>query len=601
MNKFTNYVRYIALIAASIFCAISILKGTIESQRITGENISGDSITYPTLKSNDSSIVESRNLFKIPKPECLSNQNVRCRFDDVGQYLESAAKFTMINPQSDAIPEYRRIAPSMANNKTYLLNRRDFGPPDASQTGLVDYNPTIVPLASDWDEKLLDYVSGRYHPDISDEEADKVKYMYVSRSSNHHDCGNNGMRKGGHTAKDQSYLSIALLDENLQPIVGASASVLPNYFMFPRQYKKASGNLFQDYYLYVARSSKANPKKDQIFLYASDSKSYMFPMDLRRVPKATNSALDWNTKINNDPVPMIAEKGSSPDFFYGTGLQVRFIDCSKHGFFPFYGGFYSVDWKKNYHFFEIPDPDGVNGLSTFMELRPHWVRSTRKVNFYADNFHKDTDWMLVINGTYVGGRKRDDSKDFVNTWHRKVEKRESFSAREDTRWQYQFIDQGRGTACCVDIDIEPDSNETYKVGISHATTETRGYVSRFYAFSTKAPNFPLVALSGPFCFGSLNIKNDKNAGEMVSLAQNPGKLNDNITWYDCPHVTFASGITEYQKDKEYVIISYGVSDCYSRSIVVPKRRIIELLIGSFSQIREGTTAILEQRKEKMII
>jgi len=50
--------------------------------------------------------------------------------------------------------------------------------------------------------------------------------------------------------------------------------------------------------------------------------------------------------------------------------------------------------------------------------------------------------------------------------------------------------------------------------------------------------------------------------------------------YDCPEVTFASGITNLVgHGDDYVVVSYGVDDCYSRSIVVRKARIEMLLLA----------------------
>jgi hypothetical protein len=57
----------------------------------------------------------------------------------------------------------------------------------------------------------------------------------------------------------------------------------------------------------------------------------------------------------------------------------------------------------------------------------------------------------------------------------------------------------------------------------------------------------------------------------------------------CPLITFASGMTEMiGRDGNNVIITYGVDDCYSRSIIVPKKKIELLLLG---QVQDGATAV----------
>ena len=514
------------------------------------------------------------------RPSCFDH-GTPCKFDEVGKYLEGAALFTIMHKQSDAIPNHRRIPPSMASNATYIASRRSLGPANGSMTALFEYNPTLLPLNSELDEKLLDYLTGRYHPDITDEEANKVKYLSISRAANLHGC-TGGNRKNGQPTKEQSYLNLVLLDADLQPIPDASGALLPFYILFPKCYEAETLSAFQDYQIIAARSTKGNRKKDQLFMTASDRKTSIFPIDIRRVLGPTNDAKGWNTKMKSKPVPMIPEEGDSPDFFYGKGLQVRFMDdiAPKNRSLgtgcKYDLNYHSMDWKKNYHVFDVPDVHGSGeNPTTYIELRPHWTRMTRKINFYADQFIKYEDWELVPNGTFANfwndGRRSE--TDAQANQYKGGEPPEQFSPPKNTDWDAS-VGFGRGTACCVDFDF--GNNENFKVGISHSTTEGRGYVSRFYAFDLRAPKFLVVATSGPFCFGGLNNDTDINS-ETHYFPPQKSKLNATYAFYDCPSVTFASGITEYHADKNYVVISYGVNDCYSRSIVVSKERIIEFL------------------------
>jgi hypothetical protein len=511
----------------------------------------------------------------MPRPSCFDDGKL-CRFDDIGKYLEDASKFTIIHAPTDAIPNRRRIPSSMANNATYIASRHNSGPKDGSQTSLADYNPTLLPLNSDLDDKLLDYLTGRYHPDITNEEADRAKYLLISRASNLHNCGLS-MRRLNRTVNEHSYLSLALLDDNLQHIPGASASVLAYQALLPECIEKSYLSPFQDYQIIAARSTIGNKKKDQLFMMASDVKTVITPIDIRRVPRPTNDAKGWNTKIKSKPIPMIQQKDDEFSIlFYGTGLQVRFMENirpPKVKSCVTILAYNSFDWKKNYHVFDIPDPDGKGAMLTYTELRPHNIRKTRKVNFYSDKFDRLGDWELVPNGTiHLKKDGKRDVNDIQTNQFRGGEPSQQFDAIKGV---VMPLMSGRGTACCVDIDL--GQNQTFKVGISHSTTDSRGYISRFYAFDLRPPRFLIVAMSGPFCLGGLNSDSDINADLQIFPMPDTRHLHASNITFECPAVTFASGITEYQADKNYVVISYGVNDCYSRSIVVPKQRIIEFL------------------------
>jgi hypothetical protein len=514
------------------------------------------------------------------RPSCFDNDGATCAYDEVGKYLGSASIFSMIHKPSDAIPQHRRIPASMGSNTSFIIARRMEGPKDGSLTALVEYNPTLLPLTSDMDQKLLDYLTGRYHPDISDEEANKVKYLSIARSSNLHCCGG-GFRKNGNPTKEQSYLSLSLLDEHLEPIPNASCAVNTYKALLPDCYAREELSPFHDYQIIAARSTEGNAKKDQLFMIASNVFSVILPLDIRRVPGPTNDAINWKTKISSNPVPMIpstlSEKTESlPDLFYGYGLQVRFMTnivppnvtrCVR------ILKYNAMDWKKNYHVFEVTDSNGTT--STYMETRPHRFRSTRKINFYAKQFEKYGDWELVPNGTFENVIKdgKRDTRDVQVNMFKIGEPKEQFQSPHEFSAATR---QGRGTACCIDISF--DGNITLKVGISHFVTPNRNYLSRFYAFDLKPPRFLLVALSGAFCFERMNGITDHNSETQIFTSPDKHsflKVSDTV--YDCPSITFASGITEYQADKNFAVISYGVHDCYSRSIVVSKERIKELL------------------------
>ena len=133
---------------------------------------------------------------------CIANHEF-CRPDDIGMFLEHKLT-TILHPPLQVVPSSRRIAASMANDNDYILKRRGTGPSNGTGTVLAEYNPTLLPLyynkidgsglSSHLDDRLMDWITGRYHDEISNEEADEVKYIKVERSTNHHSC-TSGLRK----------------------------------------------------------------------------------------------------------------------------------------------------------------------------------------------------------------------------------------------------------------------------------------------------------------------------------------------------------------------------------------------------------------------
>eukprot|EP00979_Chaetoceros_neogracilis_P005555 scaffold1014_cov274-Chaetoceros_neogracile.AAC.1 len=145
-------------------------------------------------------------------------------------------------------------------------------------------------------------------------------------------------------------------------------------------------------------------------------------------------------------------------------------------------------------------------MLTYTELRPHNTRMTRKVNFDTDKFDRLGDWELVPNGTiHLKKDGKRDVNDIQANQFRVGEPSQQFDAIKGVVMPRM---SGRGTACCVDIDL--GQNQTFKVGISHFTTDSRGYISRFYAFDLRPPRFLIVAVSGPLCLGGIEQRFEPN-------------------------------------------------------------------------------------------
>lgn len=115
-----------------------------------------------------------------------------------------------------------------------------------------------------------------------------------------------------------------------------------------------------------------------------------------------------------------------------------------------------------------------------------------------------------------------------------------------------------------------------KLGISHFVVRPLTYLHRFYVFLPEKP-FQVVQVSTLFCLGHMKQSDLNSEKHWLSWAQhtfNPrqAKIGEDENVYDCPELTFASGITNMIGHRDnYVIISYGVDDCYSRSIMLTFR------------------------------
>jgi len=138
----------------------------------------------------------------------------------------------------------------------------------------------------------------------------------------------------------------------------------------------------------------------------------------------------------------------------------------------------------------------------------------------------------------------------------------------------------RGTACCGDMKY---NGQDVKIGITHTVTAERSYLHAFYAFKPYPP-FEIVSVSGYFCLGALQSSDVGYDDHWMSKRDEHGKDMDvKGETYSCPKITFVTGITEMIHDQDNFVISYGVKDCYSRSIIVPKEKVRILLSGWYNR------------------
>lgn len=194
-------------------------------------------------------------------------------------------------------------------------------------------------------------------------------------------------------------------------------------------------------------------------------------------------------------------------------------------------------------------------------------------------------------------------------------------------WNELFNDD-RGSACCTSVkaksifpislhdttqnttigesDLGIHEDDEILVGIVHPKTKFPGkglpkgitpntYLSRFVAFLPREP-YTIVAKSGMFCLGypSRSLDgNTKSENPMEFVQMN--RLIFANKFYECPRIHFVTGMVDTpstndtsKNESDSVIIAYGVSDCLSRFVEIPKSEIIRMLTpdgGSISYAR----------------
>jgi hypothetical protein len=369
---------------------------------------------------------------------------------------------------------------------------------------------------------------------------------------------------------------------------------------------------FHDFQVLAVRSSRDNPLKDQLFLFVSSHiGTFAFPMDIRRVPPAAQASkydhmrIPWESKLNGQEVRQ------SPEFKYGDGFQLRFMDnpgkfnkAKSHKRPDRYYKWRGVDRGKNFHVFE-----SISG-ETFMEIwpyghPPHNAHITVPINFYASNFTSFSELNLFPHREFKAVKARR----YESVFNDAVE-----SHPVSLKWSFQSKTpkherpymRFRGTSNTIDMMLD---GTHVKVGISHTVSEEipgytnrRAYLSQFYAF-LPTPPFDVVAVSGHFCFN--HMRGDDVGYSSQWISERP---TDNRTapirikgqHYRCPIITFASSMVEkIGNGGNDVIITYGVDDCYSRSIVVPKKKIEILLLGnknnpSSEKMNAGNDVLVEK-------
>ncbi len=154
----------------------------------------------------------------------------------------------------------------------------------------------------------------------------------------------------------------------------------------------------------------------------------------------------------------------------------------------------------------------------------------------------------------------------------------------------------------VKVNMSMNMSMNMNINITDTNTDKqkrakeRVYLSQFYAFEPEPP-FEVVATSAHFCLNHMSENDIGYAEQWISerpvsnrtapiiietnTKSNSANTNTNTHGsFRCPMITFATGLNEMiGYNGENVVITYGVDDCYSRSLIVPKKKIEMLLLG----------------------
>jgi hypothetical protein len=102
------------------------------------------------------------------------------------------------------------------------------------------------------------------------------------------------------------------------------------------------------------------------------------------------------------------------------------------------------------------------------------------------------------------------------------------------------------------------------------------YLSRFIAMEPHAP-YSIIARSGMFCLGYPKGKEEDSTHRNPLVGVKMQQLEFAGDQYECPRIHFVTGLVDKLDEPDKVLMSYGVSDCMSRTVEVEKSEIARLL------------------------
>ncbi len=408
---------------------------------------------------------------------------------------------------------------------------------------------------------------------------------------------------------ESDFLGISILDRNLDILVDATFDV---------SRLEGTKRLFFEYGDYRVQNLG-----EQLYLSTA---MYIVPFELSLAihdasssPTNTDNLQGWGSKIPYDFREMKLAFPSRDDRD-SKSLRLwvrRFASCPPGGkiWVPARPGV--AKSAKNLLYFATPSTSNNNTVIRAMLWPRHNPNSVQTVDVSkrCPNF-MPPDWTEQEAKLYPQGGPRQMQPD---------PSFETIDTQLFPQQQQSLFVQDRGSACCTRITAKSifplsknlqgklsiSEDEELLVAIVHPKTRYPGktlpqgvvpntYLSRFIAVLNREP-YTIVAKSGAFCLGYPSHDDTNTATATATATANPLQwvpmmpLHFANETMNCPRIHFVTGMvdavrtgkTALQENsgEESVIVSYGVSDCLSWFVEIPKSEIMRMLKPSSSSSR----------------
>ena len=447
-----------------------------------------------------------------PTTKDYSDPSLYWRYDDAAPPVRYATTH-----QLSSLPQEYRLDPLAFKSLTeYLQQPQNVYP---QKLHVFETNPSITILPQRY-QKLMAFEGSRGKQ--------RPVYLASYRLTNEHNCFGHterGLMYGGGdwtVAKNvnANYLGIALLSKDLQII--ADVIVLMNEHRLERVYRPSDFRLFtihNDLFLstakFIGRLQLGLPGKGQDIPPASEydklehlDKEHSFSVYLHRNPSCTVRYSKFEQSAKN---------------------LLYFVDDNNETMVEYW-------------------PSG----------NPNDVR--------AINLKKQC---MGLKKPRPAGMKEEKLVEASASFH-------NFHQAEFAKVASSMFTFDRGSACCSRM-TNPWTGKDYLVGVAHPETPFPGntlpegvepniYFSRFFAMEASKP-YTIISRSGAFCFGYSNPEEVKDT--VLWNEQSIPMTMGNAT-FRCPKIHFVMSMVDNVANNSQVIISYGVSDCTSRFIMVNK-------------------------------
>ena len=509
---------------------------TTNSTSTSNSNSTSTSTTTNTSTSNSNSTATS-TFTSNSTTTTNSTSTTTIGFD-----MAAPAILSTMTHYLPSIPSHRQLPPpprqeDNVEEETILFKNMNW----TGRNILFTYNPSIV---------ILPETYRKHHDNNNNNSTTAAVYLASFRVSSHHSCGIRAY-SAGDTMVD--YLGLALLDTHLTILTNVVIDVNAHDFVLVKIMGRNRQQHWQDYRLFVVH--------EQIYI---SSYTMMLPISIQSI-----SILNENTTAaTGEQTPPLLFDHSFTNLF-GTDIHVTYSSVVN---------IYSTDkllMSKNHNFF--PCQQGKLCMEVW-PARPRVVTTLTLSNNSTTNDNNSTNYNVESVHITVYEPSIDST---------------IFDDAQTGEIPYRFS-RDRGSACCIRLDKTMYQNFTKNatilshdyalMGITHIKSFRRipsprggegfAYMSRLYAFAPTPP-FELLARSSMFCFGFGFGSITESPGYTRDLIRND-KLMIKDKVYQCPRITFISGMTETLSN-DHVIIAYGVNDCIPVMVKVEKQELAQRL------------------------